>query len=92
MVVAPKGRVLQPMLEMMAHLRKDFMAELLVISNARKALSLGQVPFAIPEEVPEWLSPIISIIPAQLLAYHLTLVKGYDADHPRSIHKVTETR
>jgi len=92
MVVAPKGRVLQPLLEVMAQLRKEFQAELLVISNARKALSLAQVPFSIPEDVPEWLSPLVSILPAQLLAYHLTMVKGYDADKPRGIHKVTETR
>lgn len=92
MVVAPKGRVLQPLLEVMAQLRKQFQAELLVISNARKALSLAQVPFSIPEDVPEWLTPLVSILPAQLLAYHLTLVKGFNADQPRGIHKVTETR
>ena len=92
MVAAPKGRVLQSLLEVMAQLRKEFQAELLVISNARRALSLAQVPFSIPEDVPEWLSPLVSIVPAQLLAYHLTLVKGYDADKPRSIQKVTETR
>lgn len=92
MVVAPKGRVLQPLLEVMAQLRKQFQAELLVISNARKALSLAQLPFSIPEDVPEWLTPLIGILPAQLFAYHLTLVKGYNADQPRGIHKVTETR
>lgn len=92
MVAAPKGRVLQSLLEVMTQLRRQAQAELLVISNARKALSLAQVPFSIPEEVPEWLTPLIGIIPAQLLAYHLTLVKGYDPDQPRSIHKVTETR
>ncbi len=92
MVVAPKGRVLQPLLELMTQLRRQFQAELLVISNARKALSLAQVPFSIPEDIPEWLTPLVSIVPAQLFAYHLTQVKGYDVDHPRGIHKVTETR
>jgi glucosamine--fructose-6-phosphate aminotransferase (isomerizing) len=92
MVAAPKGRVLQPLLEVMAQLRKTILAELLVISNARKALSLAQVPVSIPEDIPEWLTPLVCILPAQLLAYHLTLVKGYNADQPRSIQKVTETR
>jgi fructoselysine-6-P-deglycase FrlB-like protein len=29
---------------------------------------------------------------AQLYAYHLTLARGLDAEHPRTINKVTETR
>jgi len=33
----------------------------------------------------------VSIIPAQLFACHLTGVKGYDPEEPRSITKVTET-
>jgi glucosamine--fructose-6-phosphate aminotransferase (isomerizing) len=92
MVVAPQGKVLDSLLEVMVHLRKDFLAELLVISNAKKALSLAQIPFTIPDEVPEWLSPLVSILPAQLLAYHLTRAKGFDTESPRSIHKVTETK
>jgi len=92
MIVAPQGKVFASMLDMMAHLRRDFLADLLVISNAKKALSLAQVPFSIPAEVPEWLTPLVSILPAQLLAYHLTLIKGFDADQPRSIRKVTETK
>ncbi len=92
MVVAPQGKVLDSLLEVMVRLRKDFLAELLVISNAKKALSLAQIPFTIPDEVPEWLSPLVSILPAQLLAYHLTRAKGFDTESPRSIHKVTETK
>jgi glucosamine--fructose-6-phosphate aminotransferase (isomerizing) len=38
------------------------------------------------------LSPLVNILPAQLFAYHLTRVKGFDPDNPRSIQKVTETR
>jgi glucosamine--fructose-6-phosphate aminotransferase (isomerizing) len=53
---------------------------------------MAQVPFTIPEDVPEWLSPLVSIVPAQLFSYHLTLAKGYDADQPRTIKKVTETQ
>ncbi|MBI5295286.1 MAG: SIS domain-containing protein [Chloroflexi bacterium] len=92
MVVAPQGKVLDSLLEVMIRLRKDFLAELLVISNAKKALSLAQIPFTIPDEVPEWLTPLVSILPAQLLAYHLTRAKGFDTESPRSIHKVTETK
>ncbi len=88
--VAPKGKVFDSMLEMLKRLR-DLSAELVVISNDKKALSLAQVPLTIPADVPEWLSPLASILPAQLFAYHLTLAKGFNTEQPRSIRKVTET-
>jgi glucosamine--fructose-6-phosphate aminotransferase (isomerizing) len=92
MVVAPQGKVFDSLLEVLAQLRTEFKAELLVISNAKRALSLAQIPVTIPEDVPEWLTPLVSILPAQLFAYHLTRAKGFDAETPRSIHKVTETK
>ena len=92
MVVAPQGKVFASMLDLMVRLRKDILAELLVISNAKKALSLAQTPISIPAEVPEWLSPLVGILPAQLLSYHLTRAKGFNTEAPRSIRKVTETK
>jgi hypothetical protein len=38
----------------------------------------------------QWLTPLVNILPAQLFAYHLTLAKQYDTEHPRSIRKVTD--
>jgi glutamine---fructose-6-phosphate transaminase (isomerizing) len=88
--VAPQGKVFDSMLEMLKRLR-ELSAELVVISNDKRALSLAQVPLTIPADVPEWLSPLVSILPAQLFAYHLTVAKGYNTEQPRSIHKITET-
>ncbi len=92
MAVVSKGKVLDSLLDVLTQLRKDFLAELLVISNSPKALSLASLPLAIPSEMPEWLSPLINILPAQLFAYHLTLAKGFNPDQPRMIKKVTETK
>jgi len=92
MAVAPRGKVFDSMLQMLRQLRNDFAAELVVISNEKRALSLAQMPIAIPADVPEWLSPLVSILPAQLFAYHLTAAKGYNTEQPRSIRKVTETK
>jgi len=91
LAVASNGVVLESLLDFMRHLKAELQAELVVISNSTSALELAQVPIPIPAEVPEWLSPLVNIVPAQLFAYHLTLAKGYDADHPRLLHKVTET-
>jgi len=90
--VAAKGKVFDSMYNMLKRLRSDISAELVVISNDKRALSLAQVPLNVPVEMPEWLSPLVNILPAQLFAYHLTNIKGYDTEHPRTISKVTETR
>ena len=91
LAVAPRGMVQDSMLEMLGRLRRDHGAELVIISDDKRALSLATSPIQLPDGVPEWLTPIVSIIPAQLFAYHLTLAKGLDPERPRTIGKVTET-
>lgn len=91
MAVAPSGKVHDSMLDMLTRLRKQKDAELVVISDDTDALALAQSPIQLPPQMPEWLTPIVSIIPAQLFACHLTQVKGYDTETPRNISKVTET-
>jgi glucosamine--fructose-6-phosphate aminotransferase (isomerizing) len=92
MAVAPTGKVFDTMLDMLGRLRHEQSAELVVISNEKRALSLAQSPIHLPASIPEWLSPIVDIVPAQLFACHLTRAKGYDTEKPRSIGKVTETQ
>ncbi len=38
-------------------------------------------------EVPEYLQPIVSVVPLQLLAYHIALLRGCDVDKPRNLAK-----
>ncbi|MFA5651418.1 MAG: glutamine--fructose-6-phosphate transaminase (isomerizing) [Proteiniphilum sp.] len=40
----------------------------------------------VPETLP-CLSPLLSVIPLQLLAYHIAVVKGCDVDQPRNLAK-----
>jgi glucosamine--fructose-6-phosphate aminotransferase (isomerizing) len=37
--------------------------------------------------VSEPLSPILSVIPLQLLAYHIAVMRGCDVDQPRNLAK-----
>jgi glucosamine--fructose-6-phosphate aminotransferase (isomerizing) len=92
LAVAPSGKVHVSMLEMLTRLRKERDAELVVISDDAETLGLAQSPIRLPAQIPEWLTPIVSILPAQLFACHLTEVKGYDTDKPRNLTKVTETQ
>ncbi|MEM3672689.1 MAG: glutamine--fructose-6-phosphate transaminase (isomerizing) [Candidatus Bathyarchaeia archaeon] len=41
----------------------------------------------VPKGVPEILSPIPFVIPLQLLAYYMSIEKGYDPDTPRNLAK-----
>lgn len=91
MAIAPSGGVHETMRDMLTRLRKQQDAELVVISDDAEVLALAQSAIQLPPQIPEWLTPLVSIIPAQLFACHLTQVKGYDTDAPRTITKVTET-
>lgn len=92
MAVAARGSVLESTRDLLVQLKKDFTAEMVIVSNDKKALSLARLPIPIPEDIPEWLSPLVSILPAQLFAYHLTITKKLDAENPRGLNKVTETK
>ena len=62
-----------------------------VISNVPSSLALAAAPIPIPADMPEWLSPIAAIVPGQLLAFHLSRLRGFDPDQPRGLKKVTKT-
>lgn len=38
-------------------------------------------------QVPEYLQPLVTVIPLQLLAYHVALLRGCDVDKPRNLAK-----
>jgi glutamine---fructose-6-phosphate transaminase (isomerizing) len=45
----------------------------------------------LPVGLPEELSPLAEIIPLQMLARELAVVRGFDPDTPRGLRKVTKT-
>ncbi len=90
LVLAPSGAAADGQLELLRDLgERD--VETVVVSDDPEALALGRWSIPIPATVPEWLRPIVSIVPAQLFAYHATLARGLDPDAPRYISKVTRT-
>ena len=38
-------------------------------------------------DAPEWLMPVLTVIPLQLLAYHIAVARGCDVDKPRNLAK-----
>src|SRR5512147_1720149 len=68
LAVSPSGKVHDTMLDMLTRLRRQKDAELVVISDDADALALAQSPIQLPPQIPEWLTPIVSILAAQLFA------------------------
>lgn len=88
--IATAGPAMPGVMELMARLRAG-KARLMVISDDDAALAMGDgIP--LPVGVPEWLAPLVAIVPGQLYAYHLAEARGSDPDRPRNLSKVTLTR
>lgn len=92
LAVAPRGAVLPDLLALLRRLRGELRAELLVVTDSEAAAAAGQAALRLPARLPEWLTPLACVVPAQLYTYHLTRAKGHDPEAPRSLRKVTLTR
>ncbi len=91
LAVVPEGSVAVELVEFLRQLRERE-AELVMISALDDALALAQTPLLLPVGVPEWLSPVVAVVPGQLFTLGLALAKGIDPDQPRGLRKVTLTR
>jgi len=70
---------------------RQLKAELLVISDDQDLLKNANLPFKIPSGLPEWLTPLATIIPGQLFALTLAVERGLNPYQPIGLKKVTET-
>lgn len=90
MVIAPTGALIEEMRDFCQTLTTR-QAEVVAISDHHAILNLARIPLPLPATVPEWLSPITSIIPGQLFSMYLAHARDFDVDSPRGLKKVTET-
>jgi glucosamine--fructose-6-phosphate aminotransferase (isomerizing) len=88
LAVATTGPALEGMTELLGRLQ-NARARLLVMSDVAALRDFGD--FVQLPPVPEWLSPLVAIVPAQLFAYHLARARGLDTEAPRNLSKVTLT-
>ncbi len=90
LAIVPQGPLAAELTGFMVELRRRG-AELIVISAHEDALALAQTPLPLPPDIPEWVSPIVTVVRGQLFTLGLTMAKGYNLDQPRGIQKVTLT-
>jgi len=52
----------------------------------QRAMEISDYVFWVPE-TPWLLSPVINVLPLQMLAYHIASLRGLDVDQPRNLAK-----
>lgn len=90
MVLAPRGKTLSPIQSFLERLQGR-QAESLVISNDQEALRMGRKAMPLPDDMPEWLTPIAAVVPGQIFAMQLAAARGNPLDKPQGLTKVTVT-
>jgi len=66
-------------------------ARIAVVADDEAVRAQGAVPLRLVESIPEWLSPLATVIPGQVAAFHLAQLNGSDLDNPHGLSKVTLT-
>jgi glucosamine--fructose-6-phosphate aminotransferase (isomerizing) len=89
--VAPSGPAFAAMVDAVDAVDRRG-ARTIVISGDEGLLARGEVGLPLLPDVPEWLSPLVAVVPGQLAAFRLAQLRGIDLDQPLGLSKVTLTR
>jgi len=85
--IVTDGRVREKMLSNLAEAKAREAITVVVANHGdEEAAALADYVFWVPK-VDELLSPIVNIVPLQLLAYHIADIEGKDVDQPRNLAK-----
>ena len=90
-VIAPSGRTLASMQAAVDKVRERG-AEVIAISDDAEFLASAETAFPLVPGVPEWLSPLLTVVPGQVAAVRLATLLGADVDSPEGLTKITLTR
>ena len=85
--IVTEGRVREKMLSNLAE-AKAREAQIVAVANHgdREVAELAEHVLWVPR-VDELLSPVVNVVPLQLLAYHIADIEGKDVDQPRNLAK-----
>ena len=90
-VIAPSGRTLTSLRAAVDNVRARG-SEVIAISDDRTFLAAADTALPLAREVPEWLTPLLTVIPGQVAAVHLARLRGANIDSPSGLSKITLTR
>jgi glutamine---fructose-6-phosphate transaminase (isomerizing) len=89
-LVMPEGKP-YPLLYELLETLLERRAEVLAITNRSEVEGRATQWMRLPP-MPEWLSPIVAVIPGQIFAKSLAEARGHEVDTPRGLNKVTSTQ
>lgn len=85
--LVPRGTTFEKVLANMQEVKARGGPIIAIASDTDSRVSrLADEVIHVPE-VPEFLQPIVSVVPLQLLAYHIAVLRGCDVDTPRNLAK-----
>jgi len=89
-LISPFGAMNQDIIALQKRLI-ELGAEIISISNIKNVVKKSNLVFILPDQVPEWISPIVAVVPGQIFALQLSLESGLNPDHPKGLTKITKT-
>jgi len=89
--IAPSGRTLTSMHAAVDKIRERG-SELIAISDDADFLASAETALPLVPDLPEWLSPLLTVVPGQVAAVRLATLRGADVDSPKGLTKITRTR
>jgi glucosamine--fructose-6-phosphate aminotransferase (isomerizing) len=90
-VIAPSGKTLASLRAAVDKVRERG-AEVIAISDDEAFLADADTALPLVRTVPEWLTPLLTVIPGQVAAVRLARLHGADVDQPLGLTKITLTR
>ena len=85
--LAPAGNVYEKMLSNIQEIRARKGVLIAIASEGDEDISRQVDHVIYVPKTHEMLSPFLTVIPLQLLAYYITIIKGLDVDQPRNLAK-----
>ncbi|MBD3426949.1 MAG: glutamine--fructose-6-phosphate transaminase (isomerizing) [Candidatus Omnitrophica bacterium] len=86
--IAPRSETYEKMLSNIQEIKARGGLVLAIVTEGDRQLDRGNVDYIIDiPQVDEVFSPVLVVIPLQLLAYHVAEEFGYDIDQPRNLAK-----
>ncbi len=90
-LVAPSGPALESLRAAVPRLRERG-APIVAITDDDELLREADTCLPLARAVPEWLSPLVTVVPGQVFALRLATLRGGDVDRPPGLTKITRTR
>src|SRR5262249_321 len=83
----PRGGVYDKVLSNLEEIKARGGPLLPVVTQRHEAAAARVDDVIFIPDAPEYLQPLVSVVPLQLLAYHIALLRGCDVDKPRNLAK-----